>query len=217
MADERKLAYKRIRKGRKGKGYVHVVTNVGHLNIELHCDKVPMTCDNFLQLAERKYYDGLAWHTVIPGHLAQTGDPSGSGGGAETSAWGGFVRDEIRTSLRHDSEGVVSMANMGRDTNRSQWFVTFSKAPQLDGRHTVFGKVVGGLSVLQKMEGEGETGNPLTIERIEVLVNPIRREREKMAVEKSALPVADKNNDHTDARVEVPADRMRNTGESGAG
>ncbi|CDF38313.1 Peptidyl-prolyl cis-trans isomerase [Chondrus crispus] len=183
VADERKLAYKRIRKGRKGKGYVRVVTNIGHLNIELHCDKTPQTCDNFLQLAERKYYDGLAWHTVIAGYMAQTGDPSGKGG-AEVSAWGGYVKDEIRTSLRHDAAGVVSMANAGRDTNRSQWFVTFAAARQLDGTHTVFGKVVGGLFVLQKMESEGETGNPLTVERIEVLVNPIRQAREKLERER---------------------------------
>lgn len=177
--DERKAVYKRIRKGRKGKGYVRVVTNIGHLNIELHCDKVPTTCDNFLTLAERKYYDGLIWHRVVPGYIAQTGDPTGTGDNGD-SAWGGFVKDEIRTSLNHDAPGVVSMANSGRDTNRSQWFVCFQAARELDGAHTVFGKVVGGLYVLKEMENEAELSHPLTVERIEVLVNPIRQIREQL-------------------------------------
>lgn len=179
VEDERKAVYKKIRKGRKGKGYVRVVTNIGHLNIELHCDKVPITCDNFLQLAERKYYDGLPWHRVVPGFIAQTGDPTGYGDSGD-SAWGGYVKDEIRTSLNHDAPGVVSMASSGRDTNRSQWFVCFEAARHLDGAHTVFGKVVGGLFVLKKMESEAEMGHPLSVERIEVLVNPIRQIREAM-------------------------------------
>ncbi|KAI0567800.1 Peptidyl-prolyl cis-trans isomerase [Gracilaria domingensis] len=177
--EERKMVYKKIRKGKKGKGYVRVVTNIGHLNIELHCDRVPTTCDNFLTLAERKYYDGLPWHRVVPGFIAQTGDPTGKGDGGE-SAWGGYIKDEIRTNLHHDAPGIVSMANSGRDTNRSQWFICFDSASHLDGTHTVFGKVVGGLYVLQKMEGEAEMGHPLTVERIEVLVNPIRQIRIQM-------------------------------------
>lgn len=184
--DERRAAYRRVRKGRKGKGYIRVVTNIGHLNIELHCDKVPMTCDNFLTLAERRYYDGLHWHRVVPGFIAQTGDPTGSGDCGD-SAWGGYVKDEIRTSLNHDAPGVVSMANHGgRDTNRSQWFVCFEAAPHLDGAHSVFGKVVGGLCVLKKMETEATMGHPLTVERIEVLVNPIRLAREQLRAEREA-------------------------------
>eukprot|EP00737_Agarophyton_chilense_P000599 gb/GEZJ01000667.1/.p1 GENE.gb/GEZJ01000667.1/~~gb/GEZJ01000667.1/.p1 ORF type:complete len:640 (+),score=52.47 gb/GEZJ01000667.1/:3303-5222(+) len=182
--EERKLVYKKIRKGKKGKGYVRVVTNIGHLNIELHCDRVPTTCDNFLTLSERRYYDGLTWHRVVPGFIAQTGDPTGKGDGGE-SAWGGYVKDEIRANLSHDAPGIVSMANSGRDTNRSQWFICFDAASHLDGTHTVFGKVVGGLYVLQKMESEAEMGHPLTVERIEVLVNPIRQAR--VQLEKSKV------------------------------
>lgn len=186
MVDDRRAVYRRVRKGRKGKGYVRVVTNIGHLNIELHCDKVPLTCDNFLTLAERRYYDGLQWHRVVPGFIAQTGDPTGSGDCGE-SAWGGYIKDEIRTSLNHDAAGVVSMANGGgRDTNRSQWFVCFDAAPHLDGSHSVFGKVVGGLYVLKKMEAEASMGHPLTVERIEVLVNPIRLAREQIQAERAA-------------------------------
>ncbi|PXF46135.1 Peptidyl-prolyl cis-trans isomerase-like 2 [Gracilariopsis chorda] len=181
---ERKMVYKKIRKGKKGKGYVRVVTNIGHLNIELHCDRVPTTCDNFLTLAERKYYDGLPWHRVVPGFIAQTGDPTGTGEGGQ-SAWGGCIKDEIRTNLTHNAAGVVSMANSGRDTNRSQWFICFDAASHLDGCHTVFGKVVGGLYVLQKMESEAEMGHPLTLERIEVLVNPVRQARQRIEKEKA--------------------------------
>lgn len=183
---ERKAVYKRIRKGRKGKGYVRVITNVGHLNIELHCDKVPRTCDNFLLLAERKYFDGLSWHKVIPGFIAQTGDPTGTGDGGE-SACGGSFKDEIRTTLNHNMAGVVSMANSGRDSNKSQWFVCFEAAPHLDGHHTVFGKVVGGLSVLIKMENEAKLGKPLAVEKVEVLVNPIKQVRDQVLAENQGL------------------------------
>lgn len=192
--EERKAVYKKIRKGKKGKGYVRVVTNIGHLNIELHCDRVPTTCDNFLTLAQRKYYDGLAWHRVVPGFVAQTGDPTGTDEGGE-SAWGGYVKDEIRTNLVHDVPGIVAMANSGRDTNTSRWYVSFDAAPHLDGTNTVFGKVVGGLYVLQKMESEAERGNPLTVERIEVLVNPICQIREQMDLEKAQASTQNNTND----------------------
>lgn len=181
---ERKMVYKKIRKGKKGKGYVRVVTNIGHLNIELHCDRVPTTCDNFLTLCEKKYYDGLPWHRVVPGFIAETGDPTGTGEGGQ-SAWGGCIKDEIRTNLTHEAAGVVSMANTGRNTNKSRWFICFDAAPHLDGSHTVFGKVVGGLYVLQKMESEAERGHPLTVERIEVLVNPVRQARQRIEKEKA--------------------------------
>lgn len=180
IVDDRRLVYKRIRKGRKGKGYVRVVTNVGHLNIEIHCDKVPLTCDNFLTLAERQIYNGNRWHQVRRGYLAQVGNPNGQ------SAWGGSIKDEIRTTLTHDSAGVVSMWSSGRDTNRCMWFVCFDALPRLNKIHTVFGKVVGGLAVLKKMEAEGEMGHPLTVERIEVLVNPIRQCREQLRKEREA-------------------------------
>ena len=174
----RREVYKRVRKGRKGKAYVRVVTNVGHLNIELHCDKTPLTCDNFLTLSERRYFDNVPFHRVVPRLFAQTGDPTGTGTGG-ASAWGGCVKDEIRSSLVHE-RGSVSMANAGKDTNRSQWFICFDKVRHLDGAHTVFGNVVGGLFVLEKMEQEGENNGPLTVEKVEVLVNPIRQIREAM-------------------------------------
>lgn len=181
--EERKAIYKKIRKGRKGKGYVRVVTNVGMLNIELHCDKVPATCDNFLTLAERKFYDGLPWHRVIPKFIAQTGNPTRAGV-ANDSAWGGGIKDEIRASLSHSEPGIVSMCG-NRGTTLCQWFVCFGAATHLDGTHTVMGKVVGGMFVLSMMENEAELGHQLFVERVDVLVNPIRHLREELAREQS--------------------------------
>lgn len=129
---------------------VHVKGH-GDLNLQLHCSKAPATCDNFLTLAQRGYYDGTVFHRLIPGFMVQGGDPTGTGTGGE-SAWGGTFQDEIHPRLRHHGRGIVSMANSGPGTNGSQFFITFASAPHLDGKHTVFGEVVGGLAALESIE-----------------------------------------------------------------
>ncbi|KAH7818244.1 peptidyl-prolyl cis-trans isomerase-like 2 [Monocercomonoides exilis] len=146
------------------KGYVTINTTLGALNLELHCDLVPKTCDNFIQLCKTGYYDGTVFHRLIPKFMIQGGDPTGTGRGGE-SIWKHKFEDEFYPSLSHSGMGIVSMANSGPNTNGSQFFITFSSCTHLDRKHSIFGRVVGGLSVLKQMEQiptDKSTNRPLT-------------------------------------------------------
>lgn len=152
-------------------------TNVGDLKLELFCDEVPKSTENFLALCASGKYDGTVFHRVIKGFLVQGGDPTNTGDGGQ-SIWGAPYEDEIVDHLRHDRRGVVSMANSGPDTNESQFFITFAKQRQLDGKYTVFGKVINGFDVLDVMERAAvdEDDRPLRdmkIERVTIHANPI--------------------------------------------
>jgi peptidyl-prolyl cis-trans isomerase-like 1 len=125
-------------------------TTQGTLTLELYGDHAPRTCNNFRTLCGRGYYDGTVFHRVIPGFMVQGGDPTGTGRGG-SSIYGERFADEISPSLRHTGAGVLSMANAGPDTNGSQFFLTLAPTPWLDGRHTIFGRVKSGLSVLKRM------------------------------------------------------------------
>uniref|UniRef100_A0A5K3EZD8 RING-type E3 ubiquitin transferase n=1 Tax=Mesocestoides corti TaxID=53468 RepID=A0A5K3EZD8_MESCO len=125
----------------KSKGFVRLVTSYGNLNMELHCDLVPKTCENFIKLCESGVYNDTVFHRVIRHFIIQGGDPTGTGLGGD-SAWGGNFADEFNDTLKHDSRGTLSMANSGPNTNRSQFFITFRPCPQLNKKHTVFGKLV---------------------------------------------------------------------------
>lgn len=139
-------------------------TSHGDLKIEVFCDSVPQTAENFLALCASGAYDGTPFHRLIPDFMVQGGDTSQSPrntddhpipkGGA--SIWGGAFKDEIKIpALRHNSRGVVSMANKGPGTNASQFFITFKDATHLDGKNTVFGKVIDGTEeggTLEKFE-----------------------------------------------------------------
>lgn len=150
LTNERTKERTYLRPARGTKGYVRLHTNLGDLNIELHCDQVPKTCENFIALAASGYYDNTPFHRSIKNFMIQGGDPTGTGtGGANVF---GTLEDEIVPGLRHDGRGVVAMANSGKDTNGSQFYITYRSAKHLDGKHTVFGKVVGGFDVLTKME-----------------------------------------------------------------
>jgi peptidyl-prolyl cis-trans isomerase B (cyclophilin B) len=118
---------------------VHFQTARGTIRITLRDDLAPLTVANFVNLARRKFYDGLSFHRVIPDFMIQGGCPEGSGRGGP----GYRFEDEVNTGLRHDGPGVLSMANAGPGTNGSQFFITHGATPWLDGKHTVFGKVVG--------------------------------------------------------------------------
>eukprot|EP00301_Raphidiophrys_heterophryoidea_P005254 c12228_g1_i2.p1 GENE.c12228_g1_i2~~c12228_g1_i2.p1 ORF type:complete len:296 (-),score=70.09 c12228_g1_i2:205-1092(-) len=174
----------------KKKGYVRVKTSLGDLNIELHCDKAPIACENFILLCERGYYNDVAFHRNIPDFMIQGGDPTGTGRGGD-SAFGGTFADEIRETLRHSQRGVVSMANRGPATNTSQFFICYRPARHLDNLHTVFGRVVGGLEVLDLMEKVKVDKNDKPLEDITILstvvfVNPFDEmlKAEKEATEK---------------------------------
>ena len=116
-------------------------TNKGEINIELYSEKAPLTVANFINLAKRGYYNGLIFHRVIPDFMIQGGCPQGAGTGGP----GYQFKDEFDPTLRHDSAGVLSMANSGPGTNGSQFFITHTETPWLDNNHTVFGLVVGDL------------------------------------------------------------------------
>ncbi len=149
--------------------YAKIKTNRGEILLRLHYEKVPLTVTNFVGLAEGRiksnrpagepYYDGLTFHRVIDGFMIQGGCPEGSGRGGP----GYRFPDEIDASLRHDSPGVLSMANAGPNTNGSQFFITHVPTPHLDGGHAVFGKVVEGQGVVDSVR----TGD--LIEKVEIL------------------------------------------------
>ncbi len=133
---------------------------MGTMEFELFEDKAPITTKNFIDLAEKGFYDGLIFHRVVKGFVIQGGDPTGTGmGGAGYS-----IPDEIRPELRHNSMGILSMANSGPNTGSSQFFITLAPATHLDGKHSIFGKLIKGEDVLQAIGSVDvdEKDRPLT-------------------------------------------------------
>lgn len=126
-------------------------TNQGNIELNLKPDIAPKTCENFVKLVEKGYYNGLIFHRVIKGFMIQGGDPTGTGMGGE-SIWGRAFEDEVTPSAKFDGPGILAMANAGPNTNGSQFFITCAKTPWLNMRHTIFGEVVSGLEAAQKIE-----------------------------------------------------------------
>ncbi|KAI8884000.1 peptidyl-prolyl cis-trans isomerase-like 3, partial [Backusella circina FSU 941] len=157
-------------------------TDLGDLKVEVFCESVPKSAENFLALCASGYYDGNLFHRNIPGFMVQvnvtTGDPTGSGKGGN-SIWGRKFNDEIRSTLKHNARGILSMANSGPNTNGSQFFITYAKHPHLDTKYTVFGKVIDGadstLDALEKVPVD-EKNRPVREVRIKsttIHANPI--------------------------------------------
>ncbi|KZT05879.1 cyclophilin-like protein [Laetiporus sulphureus 93-53] len=189
--DEEELMFDDFANPPKGKGkekdigkrraYVRVVTTLGggSLNLELFCEKAPKTCYNFLQLAKAGKYNNCLFHRLVPGFMIQTGDPTGTGAGGE-SCWGTPFRDEfdMRNVAKHDSRGIVAMANKGPGTNGSQFYITFKATPHLDKKHTVFGKLVGGEDILDALEalpvkpGTERPAKPVRIAEVIIYQDP---------------------------------------------
>ncbi|CAH0764127.1 unnamed protein product [Diatraea saccharalis] len=134
-------------------------TSLGDIHVRVFGKEVPRTAENFCVHARSGYYNGHVFHRVIKGFMVQTGDPTGTGTGGE-SIWGGEFADEFRPQLKHDRPYTVSMANAGPNTNGSQFFITLAPTPWLDNKHTVFGRVVRGMEVVQNI-GSAKT-NPKT-------------------------------------------------------
>jgi len=130
--------------------YVSMDTSMGSFTFELYVNDAPKTCKNFFELAGRGYYNGCIFHRVIKNFMAQTGDPTGTGKGGQ-SIYGGKFEDELKRSLKHTGAGILSMANGGPNTNGSQFFVTLAPTPWLDGKHTIFGRVSAGMSVIKRL------------------------------------------------------------------
>jgi peptidyl-prolyl cis-trans isomerase B (cyclophilin B) len=136
-------------------------TSRGPIHLRLFDDKAPVTVASFVNLVQRGFYDGLGFHRVIPDFMIQGGCPEGSGRGGP----GYRFEDEVRTGLKHDKPGVLSMANAGPGTNGSQFFITHVATPWLDGKHTVFGEVVSAedQKVVNAIRG-GDTIEKVTID-----------------------------------------------------
>jgi cyclophilin family peptidyl-prolyl cis-trans isomerase len=146
-------------------------TNKGPVKIELLPDVAPMHVTSFIYLTRMGFYDGLAFHRVITGFMAQGGCPLGTGTGGPGYQYGG----EFSPSVKHGTGGLLSMANAGPNTDGSQFFLTFVPTPWLDGKHTIFGKVVEGIDTLEKLEAagsqSGKTSEPLKIEKVTIEVD----------------------------------------------
>lgn len=136
---------------------------------------------NFLALCASSAYDASPFHRSLPTFMVQTGSPASASAKVSTSIWGSDFEDEIRPSLRHNARGIVSMANKGPNTNGSQFFITYGPAPHLDGKNTVFGRVIGdeGMATVQRLEAKEVDkkgrmqGNTVKIEKVMMHANPI--------------------------------------------
>ncbi|CAF0874964.1 unnamed protein product [Didymodactylos carnosus] len=191
--DEDDIRWARMAKSKK-KGYVRMVTNMGQINIELFCDQCPQTCENFIKHCANKYYVGSKFFRSIKNFIVQGGDPTNTGHGGQ-SIWDKTFKDEIHVKLEHTGRGMLSMANFGPNTNKSQFFFTYRSCKSLNGKHTVFGKIVGGIETLSKIEAiptdsKDVPEEDVIIEDTIVFVDPyeeidekIRKEREKATKE----------------------------------
>ena len=146
-------------------------TEIGDFRMRLFPQEAPVTVNNFVFLARQGYYDDTTFHRVLPGFMAQGGDPTGTGGGGP----GYTFEDEFDPDLKFDRPGLLAMANRGPDTNGGQFFITYAPTPHLDGLHTIFGEVVEGAEVLSRLRPRDPQANPdyqgdglLSIEIIEV-------------------------------------------------
>jgi peptidyl-prolyl cis-trans isomerase-like protein 2 len=187
MSDEEyMLKPKRV----KLKGYARLTTNVGDLNIELYPEYAPKAVWNFIQLSKRGYYQGVQFHRNIKNFMIQGGDPTGTGRGGQ-SCWGKTFSDEFEGPLVHDARGILSMANKGKDTNTSQFFITYRAVPHLNRKHTIFGRVTEGLDTLKRLEETPVDDNDrptarCEIEDIVVYVDPFEEFLKQRSEQESA-------------------------------
>ena len=149
-----------------GKTYTwNLKTNQGDIKVRLMPDVAPMHVTSTIYLTKLGFYDGLGFHRVIQGFMAQGGCPLGSGTGGPGYTYDG----EFSPAVKHDKPGLLSMANAGPGTDGSQFFLTFVPTDWLDGKHTIFGEVVEGMDAVQKLESkgssQGQTSEPLVIEQ----------------------------------------------------
>ena len=174
----------------KQKGYARIQTSLGPINLELLPEHAPKAVWSFVQLAKKGYYNGVIFHRNIRNFMLQGGDPTASGKGGQ-SVWGKNFADEFEGPQSHDARGVVSMANKGKNTNSSQFFITYRPCTHLDRKHTIFGRVVEGMDTLSTIEGVEVTDaekRPLVdvvMEDVVIFVDPFeefqkqRREKEE--------------------------------------
>lgn len=185
--DDDVVRYDRVKKLDK-KGYVRLTTTKGNLNLELHCEMVQKTCENFIKLCQKGYYSGTIFHRLIKHFMVQGGDPTGTGKGGE-SAFGNSFKDEFKPNLSHSKEGILSMANSGKNTNGSQFFITLRSCQHLDNKHTIFGRIVGGIDILRLIESvetddEDRPKEDIKILNTDIFNNPFEEVDEQLKAEK---------------------------------
>ena len=149
---------------------IKFTTNKGVFVAEMFEDKAPLTTKNFIELVEKGFYDGIIFHRVIDGFMIQGGDPTGTGMGGP----GYKIKDEFGEGLKHDDEGILSMANAGPNTGASQFFITLAPTPWLNGHHAIFGKVVEGMDVVRLIgvvptDFRDRPREAVTMEKVEVV------------------------------------------------
>lgn len=149
---------------------IKFTTNKGVFVAEMFEDKAPLTTKNFIELVEKGFYDGIIFHRVIDGFMIQSGDPTGTGMGGP----GYKIKDEFGEGLKHDDEGILSMANAGPNTGGSQFFITLAPTPWLNGHHAIFGKVVEGMDVVRLIgvvptDFRDRPREAVTMEKVEVV------------------------------------------------
>ena len=149
---------------------IKFTTNKGVFVAEMFEAKAPLTTKNFIELVEKGFYDGIIFHRVIDGFMIQGGDPTGTGMGGP----GYKIKDEFGEGLKHDDEGILSMANAGPNTGGSQFFITLAPTPWLNGHHAIFGKVVEGMDVVRLIgvvptDFRDRPREAVTMEKVEVV------------------------------------------------
>ena len=142
-------------------------TTQGNIELKLFPDVAPKACENFKGLVGKGYYNGIIFHRVIPGFMIQCGDPTGTGRGG-SSIWGKPFEDEFKADVSFNKKGILAMANSGPGTNGSQFFITVAPTDWLNMRHTIFGEVISGYDVVEKIENtpSGPGDKPLTEQKI---------------------------------------------------
>ncbi|KAJ6074204.1 uncharacterized protein N7446_001981 [Penicillium canescens] len=211
-----------LKRGRvKGKAYARIVTTSGHLNLELYPEYAPKAVWNFIQLAKKGYYKDVPFHRNIKGFMLQGGDPTGTGRGGE-SIWGKYFADEFEGPLKHDARGTLSMANKGKNTNSSQFFIAYRALPHLNLKHTIFGRLIDDptpssttLNALETHPVESSTNRPtpdIRIKDITVFVDPFEEFLTQKRAEEARSSGAAQPEEEEEASRRVDDDRVTWTG-----
>ena len=210
----------------KKPGYATISTTHGNLTLELLPEFAPKAVWNFVKLAQKGYYDGVVFHRNIRNFMLQGGDPTGTGKGG-SSIWGKSFNDEFEGPLSHDQRGVVSMANKGKNTNTSQFFITYRQCKHLDRKHTIFARVVDGLdttlSAIENSEVSGDEKRPVQevkMESVSVFVDPFEeflKSREETEKESQIREEVRRMGGAEDERVTWTGKRVRGSADGGGG
>ncbi len=155
---------------------VTLKTNEGEIKIQLMNDIAPKACQNFLSLIKNGYYNGIIFHRIIKGFMIQGGDPAGTGRGGE-SIWSKPFEDEVTQEVKFNKPGLLAMANAGPNANGSQFFITTAATPWLNMNHTIFGEVIEGYDVVQKLEKSAIDSKDRPIEEKRILEATVESKR----------------------------------------